>query len=147
MKRDFMKSNYAAKRAAGRARRRWVMLAVMFVLVIGGCSALFVYIANHQQERFSQFSRKVMGLSHWFADRKTRLQTGLDKKLADIKQVSVKADEDKDLHFEFYTALPAMQISVSRAEADKTTAKTDPNTADKKKPATMLSPMKSLAAK
>lgn len=142
-----MRTNYAAKRNTGRPHRRWLILGAVLILMVGG-SLQYIYVAKHHPERLAQFSEQVSGFRHWFVDRKARLQTGLDKKLTDIKTLSAKKTEDEEVHFEFYTALPAMQMSVAEANLEtKAPASAGVVTDDKKKPAATLSPMKSLAAK
>lgn len=105
-----MKKNYAAKRITGRLRRRWVLIACVFVILIGGIG-LGLSIAKRHPERFAEFSQHIAKVKQWFVERKGRLQNGLDRKISTIKELSAKKEADQDVHFEFYTALPAMQIS------------------------------------
>lgn len=141
-----MKTNYAAKRITGRLRRRWILIACVFVILIGGiCFSLS--IAKRHPERFAEFSQHVAKVKQWFVERKGRLQNRLDKKISTIKELSANKDANQDVHFEFYTALPAMQISVSHADEKIQTNSTLTTTEPKKSLVLSTPSVKAPAAK
>lgn len=106
------KKRYAARRNSKLARFRKIFLFSLLLVCL--CSlGLFAY-RYHLTEPDS-ILKTVSNLKNWMADRKA----GLNKQVAKAKQLATHKPESKpNVHFEFYTALPKMQIEPSIASSE-----------------------------
>jgi cell division septation protein DedD len=110
MKMDFEKQSYLNKQNAGTAGslRRWLFLALIFAAIIGG-GAVFLYQYRTQSGVSTAVASCIGRFKTWVAERKNHIQQGMVK----IKKIAANKENDQDIHFEFYTTLPNMQVNVA----------------------------------
>ena len=134
MKKDFSKkSRYKPKSRSSRGR--WYGAVFAMLILIGGVGFWFSYYKR--QTIFSPaISTYAARTQQWMAERKNRLQDNLKK----VKRVAVSQDDPPPIQFEFYTALPKMQMNVSAVVEEKTTA------VETKTPVSKKLPPKNLAS-
>jgi len=107
------KKRYAARRNSKATRFRKFFL--FSVLLVSLCFGLFAYRYQSHITELESISQAISHLKSWMADRKT----GLNKQVAKAKQLAIRKPEPKpSVHFEFYTALPKMQIEPSHIASD-----------------------------
>lgn len=106
MKKDFKNRNATRRRTPAQNRGRWLIFAgsLCGLLVVGGLIAAF--------------SMRPQLMQHWVSASRHHLHQDLVK----VKQLAAKKKEGPPpIHFEFYTALPNMQVgnalSVSKKPA------------------------------
>ncbi len=131
-----MKKELATKRIAGKTTAHtkrmwwWVMILAVLVLVISAGS-FFVY--KKRLPVFPVVSAYVMRVKTWIAERKVRLHQGITK----VKQIAVNKNEaEPAIHFEFYTALPNMQVTIPDTQVRDNQASRNVNQAKRDKPKT-----------
>lgn len=118
MKRDFMKKHHARKRAGSP----WVMWAIIgFALIASGC--LLSMAIKKQYIDTADLGIKIENAKLWIVERRQhsheQKQMLADAAVVAKKKSARRAVEDEvPVHFEFYTALPNMQM----ATADKVIA-------------------------
>jgi hypothetical protein len=108
------KKRYSARRNSKSIRfRRFFLLSLLFVFL---CFGVFLYrYPSAQLTQTGTVSQTISHLKNWMIDRKA----GLNKQVAKAKQLAIHKSEPKPaVHFEFYTALPKMQIEPSHTSSD-----------------------------
>lgn len=126
MRRNLIKSQLTAKKMRPRAMWRIGVTAVLFVLTVGGFAYGF-YQYYQRPERFPALSSLVHRASDWFQERKHHLQKDLDNKAQDAKSALAKQDDtEPQVHFEFYSMLPNMQMSEQVKPAPTSVASSTP---------------------
>lgn len=111
MDKDFRYKNSNANR---NVKKRWFLLLIALISVGGGAGFLF-YEYTHQQSVLAPFFARI---NTWIVDHKTNLQKGLAAKGIIKSNAVSKQDTESQIHFEFYNALPNMQVNVAMAVAD-----------------------------
>jgi len=96
MKKNIHRRQLHVRKVPYRSRRRMVWLIMMVIVFCG----VGVFTYTHMKTRFVRFNQ-------WVVEKKSHFQKKLDKKLVAV--------EEPQVHFEFYTALPNMQVTVSQA--------------------------------
>lgn len=118
MKKDFKRNS--SNKQTSRLRRRWVaVISAASIFIFGGV----VLIADqYMQKSFISrvippiASSYVEQMKNWVAERKNHLHKNLEK----VKQVAVrKSEPPPPIHFEFYTALPNMQVPLPETEKNE----------------------------
>lgn len=118
MKKDFSKKHhrYAARaNNAGQTPWRWIIsMAFIAMLFCGGFMA-FQYKKNPQAYPFLQ--AYVSKVTLWVESHRKHLRQDMVK----VKRLATnKNSEQEEIHFEFYTALPNMQMNLpSEVQADQ----------------------------
>jgi hypothetical protein len=115
MKKAYTRKNIAAKRKSplrARMRRYEVVWLVLFGVLIGSV-AFFSYRYVKKHDTHSLTPAYFSELSTWLAKRRNQIPHELeDKKLED--ESSKEAATPEPIHFEFYTALPNMQLEANQ---------------------------------
>lgn len=107
MRKDFAKKDFT-KQVTHTTEKKWPWTLCIVVMVLFICLAGF--FSYNKSPTSSLLSSYVAHVKTWIAERKARLHHEVVK----AKQVVVnKNDSEPEIHFEFYTALPNMQITVS----------------------------------
>lgn len=107
MNRHSARKNYSDKQ--GLARWQMALLAGLAAAVVGGA---VIYFCLHKSgvQTGTLVSSYVSRFRGWVGERKTHLNHGLDK----VKKLAAnKTEAEPQIHFEFYTALPKMQVKVA----------------------------------
>jgi cell division protein FtsN len=114
MKKDVERKSYAIKQTASAksTKRRWMLSSLVIITL---CAAIII---TSQYKKPSIVSAKLasysMRIQNWIAERKNHLHQDIIK----VQQIAAnKNDNDQQIHFEFYTALPNMQVSVADLSA------------------------------
>src|SRR5580698_3378361 len=102
-----MKDNgFKKKRTANVTNKnwQWVIFMVMIILV----TAIAGFFTYKKQSPIVPFvSSYVTRLKTWITERKAHLHQSMVK----VKRIAVNKNEvEHEVHFEFYTALPSMQV-------------------------------------
>lgn len=106
MDKDFSRKKLSVSRTA---KSRWRLLVLILILV-GGVGIFFLSSILHGPAFLASFYSQARV---WLVERKANLQHGLAKKIEKPKTPLVsKHDAEPPIHFEFYSALPNMQVSV-----------------------------------
>lgn len=108
MKKDFSKKK---SRVKSRMTMRWYWLASFLIVLTG---AAFLYVDQRKQNPLVPIKSYVAYLENWMAERKNHINQNLEK----VKRVAVNDENAPPIHFEFYTALPNMQVKVSEPKED-----------------------------
>lgn len=114
MRKDAHKKMFATKKTAKPKRLRWFFFASLLLFVLGAGTTFYQYkkILTSDSVIATNFAK----ISTWIAAHKTHLHDGLAK----VKQIASNKDaEDEPIHFEFYTALPNMQVKVNTPIVDE----------------------------
>ena len=112
MRKDFIKKQYAIKRS-WRDRLDLLSWLGIFTIVLIAAFVL-VKINKPHMRNFSAFSSSLTRFTTWIAERKNHLHQGIAK----VKQLAEnKTDTSEPVHFEFYTTLPNMQVTMSNPVA------------------------------
>ena len=86
---------------------QWILFAVIALVFAG-----LVYLEYHYKvtsTRFPAVKAYVSRVTSWIAERKSHLHNELSK----VKQLAATQNNaSQEVHFEFYTALPKMQVTV-----------------------------------
>ena len=109
---DFTKKTARFKRSKKtRAYVLWLMLIVTGASAMGGMG---FYFYRTDRMPFDGLVVSTVGqIKTWARDRKNNLQQGVVK----VKQLAIKKPaEEPQIHFEFYTALPDMQMTAPEPE-------------------------------
>jgi hypothetical protein len=110
MTKELIKKRYAAEQVVERVSKRRVPLMIFFAVLLSGALLLIF-----EYKRVLSICSAVSGYSSrvmiWMAERKTHLHHGLKE----VKQINETDSTEQPVHFEFYTALPTMQVSVPEA--------------------------------
>lgn len=84
-----------------------------FLILLALAAGFFIYQEKQNTLISSRFSLVYSRLNTWMNERKTRL----DRNLAQAKQLAANTrNTHQEIHFEFYSALPNMRISVPENE-------------------------------
>jgi flagellar basal body-associated protein FliL len=95
-------------------RLLWITLATGMTLLVA--AMLFIYFPASSSKGTLFFSHYYTQMKTWMSERRGHL----NKKVAKIKPVKIRQNESEpQIHFEFYTALPNMQVNGSHALAEK----------------------------
>lgn len=102
MDRHYSKKHFVNRRAQQKSRLRWVLLlSVLAILVVG--------VGFLKSKTLLPYYAKI---THWASEKRTQLSKSVTKtKQAVTAQNSVQPE----VHFEFYTALPNMQVSLPKS--------------------------------
>lgn len=110
------------KRSAKRTSRSlsagqlpWRAIAVLSILILFSLCALLVSYQYHKNPKnYPAILASITKMTNWVSERKNHLH----KNIVKVKQLATsKNPEDVPIHFEFYSALPKMQMI---APVDKT---------------------------
>lgn len=122
MKKDFARKRVAANQAIQdrQLRRTWVFVFALVAILLGS----LLWFGYQYQSLSAQGTHKmtayVAQMQQWMTERKTRLHDKVDS----VKKiVTHKLDPNPPIHFEFYTALPHMQIKLSDASKTEGSAR------------------------
>jgi hypothetical protein len=103
-----MNRQFIRKRTREGVRLRW--MAVISVIVLVVCGVIFLRSAI-----FSAYYHKI---TSWITERRTNLA----KNTAHPKRVAAnQAEDEPQIHFEFYTALPSMRMGDLNTVVNKET--------------------------
>jgi hypothetical protein len=109
MKRDLAKKKGGSKHSK---RRLWIVLIALLLIFGGVAIGFFIYQAKNKLTVPPAISSLSSHVSDWIAERKTRLKDNLAK----VKKITVNNKEpNQEIHFEFYTALQTMKVTVGDA--------------------------------
>lgn len=101
MDRHYSKKHFVNKRAQQKSRFRWLLLLSVLAVLVGGVAFL-------KSKTLSPYYAKI---THWASEQRTQISKSVEK----TKQaVTAKNDVPPEVHFEFYTALPNMQVPVPK---------------------------------
>jgi len=94
-----------------------VLLSVVLVSLMSGLG-FFVYQVRRQPDQFPLIASGVQRVADWVAARKTHMSEKLEKvgRMAANKEAN---NAEQQVHFEFYTALPNMQIVAMESETSE----------------------------
>lgn len=121
MKKDFARKRVAANQTI-RSSQHLVkagVISVSIAVVLGG-AGWFTYRYLQAPEAFPRVAAYVERSQEWLSQHNTRLHQNIEK----VKKIaSNKPDATPPIHFEFYTALPHMQVKLPDAakEEDEST--------------------------
>jgi hypothetical protein len=103
------KIDFARKRTPlWRVGVKWIVYFSVFGLC--GYGLFFAYQHKEQSRYYPMLTAYVAQFSSWTKERKQHLQASLVK----VKDMAlIKKNAEQDIHFEFYTTLPNMQMSVA----------------------------------
>lgn len=101
MKRDL-------KRKSSAPHWRILGIAVLALSLAGGAG----WVTYQHRERAEQYMAQA---KTWLAERRSHLRDNLSK----VKKIAADNNADQEVHFEFYTALPTMQVQVSAADTEE----------------------------
>jgi flagellar basal body-associated protein FliL len=105
MNRHLKNKKFATKYRQNK-RFLWIVVVVGMTLLLG--AILFVYYPRSASNHTGFFSTYYTQIKAWMADRRGHLT----KKASQPKHVLAKQHESEpQIHFEFYTALPNMQVN------------------------------------
>jgi cell division protein FtsN len=120
MRKDYSTRQRAMTRRPKQTGKRWIVLVALIALLGAGLSVAVYQYKNHTLTT-SVITTYANRFKTWIAEHRHHLQQGLVK----VKQLATTKPEDQPIHFEFYTALPKMQVTVS---APDTTSAVPPPT-------------------
>jgi len=124
MSRNFSKKGYAAKKPLISWRMGLLLGSLASVL---GAVIFIVYLHMRHPQVEILVSAYFSRMKTWVSERKSHLNQGLVK----VKRLAAnKSDPAPEIHFEFYTALPNMQVKLS----DLNTAEQNANANNKVNP-------------
>lgn len=109
MKKDLKRKS--SKKNSSHSKWRWVLIGSASIIC---CMVILVADLYREHSLISTFipsnvSLYVEQMKSWIAERRNHLHKNLEK----VKQVAVrKGDPSPPIHFEFYTALPNMQVPI-----------------------------------
>ena len=109
MRRDFSKKQYLNRQRVSSSRRRAPILFVAIAILFAGVGLVGYQYKKHP-ENFPVASANFSRFANWLSHDKQIAQ-------ATVKSKQVAANEEttaKQIHFEFYTALPNMRMQVSK---------------------------------
>lgn len=115
--------DYHNQHSNGKQRRTdtilpWV-LSALAVIVLG--AGLFIYQQRQTEGRWPAFTATLGEMKAWVAERKSRLKS----EVAAAKTLAAAPDEAaSQVHFEFYTSLPNMQVSATAPVVASSTSTT-----------------------
>lgn len=109
MRRDFSKKQYLIRQRASSSRRRAPILLVAIAILLAGAGFVGYQYKKHP-ENFPVASANFSRFANWLSHDKQVVQASIKS-----KQVAVnEATSEKQIHFEFYTALPNMRMKASK---------------------------------
>jgi hypothetical protein len=114
MNRNSPKKGYAGKK---RLKAWQVGLCISSVAVLICAVACYAWLRYHPQNQM-QVTASFSRMKTWVSERKTHLNQGLVK----VKRLAANKDVPPEIHFEFYTALPGMQVKVVDLNAQERNA-------------------------
>ncbi|RDI41679.1 SPOR domain-containing protein [Aquicella lusitana] len=112
--------------------KRWAVFASVFA-ILGCCVAYFAYQHIRANAGFSEGAVYFSQIKNWFGERKSRLRQDIAKAKQLVKNREKPAEPT--IHFEFYTALPNMQVTVSEPADKAEKSKNEIKMASKRHPA------------
>src|SRR3990167_7626102 len=104
MKKEFKNKRYAKKQISKIQWRIGIAFSIIFSI------AIFTYY-NGYTLNFANLNPYISASKAWL----TKKPTDLQRNFANAKQVIISKDTESQIHFEFYTALPNMQITPAPA--------------------------------
>jgi hypothetical protein len=117
MRKDGSKRRYIEKRSGMNSR---IVFFIIFLVLLSGIG---IGVYQYRKEHSTIVSTYFASLTNWFAERKNHLHQGMGK----TKQLSeAKEAQPEQIHFEFYTTLPNMQIKpkeINPAQSNKRESK------------------------
>lgn len=106
MKTEFKNKKYSRR---SHARTKWLIIFIFMLIILLFASGVFIYKHKKPLVLTQIFTSEFNRVKSWLDERKQ----GWRKNLVKTQPVVNHKDEIKpDIHFEFYTALPRMQIKV-----------------------------------
>ncbi|MBV9575046.1 MAG: SPOR domain-containing protein [Gammaproteobacteria bacterium] len=90
-----------------KIKNRWRLLSVALIIMsISGGFFFYFHVPAFLAPLYAQ-------MNDWIAKHKTHLQNGLAKKVEKVKaKLANRSEGEQPIHFEFYSTLPTMQVSV-----------------------------------
>lgn len=112
MERNFTKPRLAARRTPSAETRwrfiLWIGIIVAALITVGFCTYLYKTRTLQSIASISMFTQ----MGEWLEARKTHLQSNAPKPV--LQQVATEENTtDSQIHFEFYNALPNMQVATA----------------------------------
>jgi len=105
MKRDFDR-RVVRKRKRGQNWRGWLAGFAVFALALMFAAGFYAYKYSPQ-------------MTAWLSERKAHLRADMKKQVKKVKHLRRQhKEEPESVHFEFYSALPAMEVSKPEIESD-----------------------------
>lgn len=112
MRRDFSKKQSSIKKNIPWPR---VMVFALVFVLLAGCIT-FVY--QQRNQRMQVVAATFVELKTWITEHTSRVHQQIK---AAKQQLAIKDTAPPEIHFEFYTALPKMQVEVEQADNKKLT--------------------------
>lgn len=112
MERNFTKTRLAARRTPS-AETRWRLILWIGIIFVAICTILFCsYLYKSKAIQSIAANSYVSRVGAWLEERKTHLQNGASKPNV-TRLASGQDSAESQIHFEFYNALPSMQVATS----------------------------------
>jgi hypothetical protein len=105
MKKDFIRKKAYKKRSS---RVRWPMVIMIGVIVLFG-AGFWKDQHSAQPKLLPMLSAQMTRAKVWMTERKEYLHNDIEK----VKRIAVNSEEAPPVQFEFYNALPNMQVAIS----------------------------------
>jgi len=107
MRRDFPKNRASTKKS--NQWRKLIVAPFLILIVI----ALSVLVYQQRHTRLQSAINSMEALKAWVMEHTNHAH----QQIAQIKKIVAKPDTPPEIHFEFYTALPKMQVAVDSTPA------------------------------
>ena len=98
-----------AKKKDEKSTRLFITIVFCMLLLLG--VVFLVYQYRKPPRGFPAISAYTHKLKAWMSERKSHLQQGLKEKTIQKPKLAHKNELREPVHFEFYTALPNMQMA------------------------------------
>lgn len=108
---DFAKKTSRIKRTR-KLKFNFVWVFIVVGMIATGGAGFFIYKSFTDANGY--LARNINAAKSWLTERSTSLQKGVVK----VKHLAVTKEEEQQIHFEFYTALPNAKLAT--AEVDNT---------------------------
>lgn len=111
MKKDFSKQyTRRAARATNKGQTLWRWVVMMAMVAVLFCGAFIGYQYKKDPQKYPYLDTYVQQTTNWIAAHRSHLRQDIVK----VKRLAAnKNTEQEEIHFEFYTALPNMQMNAT----------------------------------
>lgn len=122
MRSDYSQRGKSGKRSGQRLRGRWVLLIVLLLCLLG-VLGYYIFQQKKHPEQFPMATAFFTSVKSWFSEHKQQLHQNIES----VKQMTKNQETPPEqIHFDFYTALPAMQMPASMAAKENEPAAVKP---------------------